>query len=323
MSHTEEEPAAIPERPRGGKGSVRSLWRLGWPFVALCGLVSSRWLIEGFAPGTGSTSFSEAAGCAMAAGVAALPHGFRRSRSGQTGVGTLPWEGVVAGVLVLSGAALGAGVSDRHVSGNNATLAMCLTPVVIAVALPASEASDGEEVTARLWPGLVGLAALLLLLPQPEFTGWRFAMALCLMPLLTGLGAVFAAPRSSRRTDGREFGAAGVNSWLVVVLAASAAVFAVKGLAELRSGGVPLSAAAVGLDALTSLLSLLVLWRLGPTRWAAQFLAVPLATMLEGAILLRPVLDVRSWLGFVLLAIATGYLLLIGGRRQAFPSRFL
>ena len=62
-----------------------------------------------------------------------------------------------------------------------------------------------------------------------------------------------------------------------------------------------------------ALLTLLVLRRLGVVRWSAQFLLIPLLTLLEGVLLLRPVLDFRSWMAFVLLAVSSGYLLAVGG----------
>lgn len=284
-----------------------------WIFAVLCVLVGSRWLIEAVLPNSGSTELTEAAGCIMAAGLAALPVVFRRVRSRASSSSFRPAKLSGTSALALVGPALGASVAGRHVNGNNATLALALTPAVIAVALSARSHNDSGELTGRLWPGLAGLAGLLLLLPQPSLDSWRFLLALGLMPLLTGLGAAFSllGPRSPQE-PARGDAYVDADPQIVISLLIAGVLFAILTIAGGLTQSLPFSLSAAALDGLIFLLSLVVLARLGAVRWAAQFLLVPLLTMLEGAVVLRPVLDVRSWLGFALLAVSGGYLLYVG-----------
>lgn len=255
----------------------------------------------------------------MAAGWAALPWIFGRARPGSDRGAVWLWRRGVAGALALSGTALAAMVSDRYINANDVTLALSLTPVVVAIAVCASRVGEGHDLTARLWPGLMGLAGLLLLLPQPALSGWRFVLALCLMPAVIGTAAAIAAPVGvhGEEVRGRAL------PWKVVALLGAGAMFVAVGLVERRTGSsLPLTWEAAVLDGVTALLSLMALSRLGATRWSAQFLVVPLLTMLEGAAILRPVLDVRSWLAFALLALSGAYLFRVGreGRRAAGAS---
>ena len=304
-------------------------WIAVWPFAALCLLAGSRWLQEGALPATQSTAGSEAAGCIMAAGLVGFS-GALRSTGAQARQSRLPfWRTVGAAAVVLTAPAVAAAVSSRHVSGNDATLALALTPVVVAVASAANGTAETGGLAGRLWPGLAGMAGLLLLIPPPDFSGWRFVAALGALPLLSGCAAAGVqrgleeAPGDTSPSRGRLArklsGSLPRNplGWEFFALLAAAAVFALLGprthWGQPQGGS---SFPAAGLDGLTFLLSLLVLRRLGAIGWAAQFLAIPLLTLLEGAGVLRPVLDLRSWIGFALLAVSSGYLLLPGSADQ-------
>ena len=205
---------------------------------------------------------------------------------------------------MLTGPAVAQALSSRYVSADDATLALCLTPVVVAVAASAT-ALEAGDMAARLWPGLAGAAGLLLLLPQPSLSGWRFVVALLALPLLAGIGAVHVTVTTEAAQT--PTAVRGV-SWLGATLFVSSLLFALLGLIAYRqSGAVGVSALAVAADGLQALLTILALQRLGAVRWSSQFLIVPLLTMLEGAVLLRPMLDTRSWLAFVLLGVSSGY----------------
>ena len=212
------------------------------------------------------------------------------------------------GIAALAGAAVAAAISTRFVNANNATLALALVPCVTAVTMSASEHEGSADLTARLWPGLAGVAGLLLLLPQPVFTDWRFALAFVAMPLLVGAGSsAFSAACGPDVFRGSQRGSL---TCTVLLLAGSA--FGLLSLRSFRGSVASFSWGVAALDGLLALLSLLVLQRLGAMSWAAQFLLIPLLTLLEGAVLLHPVLDLRSWLAFALLAVSGGYLLVIG-----------
>lgn len=287
-----------------------------WAWLLLCALTGSRWLIEAVAPETASTALSQAAGCAMAAGLAVLPMLFRSSRRGQRIVRLHGWSALAGGVA-LSGAALAAAISDRYVHGDNATLALCLAPVVVAVATSARVVGSSDSLTGRLWPGLAGIAGLLLLLPEPRFSSGRWLAALCCMPVLTGIGAALAA------SPGEDTTSSGTSTrwslpWTVFALVSAGALYGV--VAAVHKNGA-FSVCAAGLDGAAALLSVIALRGLGPTRWSAQFLAVPLVTLVEGAVLLRPVLDVRrSGIGFALLVLGSVYLFAVAKDRDTADS---
>lgn len=217
------------------------------------------------------------------------------------------WKQSVAAALVLASPALSGAISDRHMNANAATLALALTPAVVAVA---AAAYGSGELAGSLWPGIAGLTGLLLLLPQPTLSSWRLDTALVAMPLISGISAAFvtfgagASPageiNATQRADRRIQGG-------LLLAAAIFGVIALPGLLVGESGVFhPIAAVA---DGLTFWLLLWTLEHLGAARWSAQVLLTPLVTILEGVVLLRPTLTVRSWLGLLLLLVGGIYLL--------------
>ena len=294
------------------KAIVRWLVTLG-PFVAFCLLVSSRWLLESAYPPAASTQASEAVGCLLVAGIlvswSQLPRSRKRVSAAQQ---VFSWKLCFAAAAAVSGPAVISLVADRHVSGENATLALALTPVVVAVASSVLGEAIDDDFAARLWPGLAGVAGLLLLLPQPRFSSWRFDLALGLMPFTAGVSASWVSqslflPRPVYLRVSPRF------PWVAPSLGFAATVFGALALRGFQPGTRPVfSLSAAALDGLTFWLSLSVLGRLGAVCWSAQFLVIPLLTLIQGVLFLRPVLDARSWLAFVLLAGSGGYLFTIG-----------
>ena len=298
------------------QGIVRRQWAATWPMLMLCLLASSRWLVESAWPEAQSTDLTEAAGCLLAAGAFALLLSTRQRSRVPSG-----WSGTSRGTLggglaILTGPVLAASISSRYVNADDATLALSLVPVVIAVASPALGSAGSEDLTARLWPGLAGIAGLLLLLPQPSLSGWRFDLALPSMPLFVGTGAVLAT-RQSRRLTPSDAARARMIPWQVSAPALASFILGGLGFyAGHAAGRLAFSVAAAALDGCLAALTLVVVGRLGPLRWSAQFLLIPVLTLLEGAVLLHPLLDLRSWFGFALLIVSGGYLLFVGGERE-------
>lgn len=275
-----------------------------WPFVTLCLLSASRWLIEGAVPSTASTVSSEAVGCLFAGVTLSLWLGIKLARIRPLrGFGALCGAGLV-GALVLAGPAMAALLAGRPLNPNNATLALALCPVVIAV-VTVSGSGEHVELTALLWPGLAAVAGLLLLVPQPSFGSWRPWAGLLAMPLIVGTAAGWANVRL------RASAGPALRQGLPVL--AASLVFAAVLLGAIAAphwrAGVPegFSLVAAGLDGLTAVLSLVTLGRVGAVRWSAQFLLVPLLALLEGVLFLQPILDGRSYLAFALLAVSSAY----------------
>jgi len=269
--------------------------RRWWPLVALLIVAAARWLVTDPHPEAGSTLVSEALGCAWAAALL-----FVLPLRGPQGVVGSPWKPMVAGAMLLGGPLTVLLLRAPFVEAGGLTMALALTPVVVAVASAALSRGQTEDVAGRLWPGLAAVAGLLLVLVTPSLSDARSDVVFALTPLLTGIGAaLFCAQGGARR--------------MRLALGGAAGLFAVGAAIQWVFGERPsLSVIAVAWDGVLALLSVLVLLRLGATRWAAQFVLLPLLVLVQGIVLLRPPMTVRWGCGLALLAVASVYLLLPG-----------
>jgi len=269
-----------------------NLWRQWWPFVLLCLAASSEWLITDNWPQAGSTVASETIACGLAAGISfglALRNQSRRPSEASF------FSAALGGALVLMGPALGILLQVPSISPASLVLALTLTPVATAVA-------EGLS-TASLWPGLAALVGLLLVLPEPSFSNPLNDVVLLLAPLLTGVGCVLfrrsVAPTSGPWSSAAAFASAGV------VFGIAAATQAI------RQHALPaLAPASIAIDFVLALLTILALQRLTASQYAARYMLVPLAILLQGLLLLHSVITVRSAACSVLLAGAAVSLLL-------------
>jgi hypothetical protein len=261
---------------------ARARWQRWWPFVALVVAAACRWLLVAARPEAESTAGSLSLGCVWAAMLVLV--------MGHAPLGALKdWRGMLSGAMMLGGPALGllAGGMDA----GSLTIALALTPVVVAVAA-AALGDSSEGMAGRLWPGLAAVAGLLLVLTQPSVSNVRNDVLLLAAPVLTGVGAaLFCSER------GRSVASALVGAAVVFVLV----WWVMRG---------PVSVVAVACDGLLALLGVLTASRLVATRWSAQFALVPLLIVLEGLALVRPGLQVRWVIGLVLVAVGSMYLLL-------------
>ncbi len=297
------------------RSTISRSWRVVWPFAGLCLLGASRWFLEGGLPQLASTNATEATGCLMVAGLfylAPVFRGVRNTGGERERVGTRAWWRISASSLILTAPALVRLAAGSRLNANNATLALALTPVVAAVAMGAAGSAETADLTGRLWPGLAGLAGMLLLLPQPNLGDVGLMASIAALPVLMGLAAMLASDAGTDSETSKQppnSGQAAVYAGGALLLAA--AVFAVLAIPGRSPSGTSFSLGAAVYDGSLAGLTLLALHRLGPLRWSGQFLLIPLLTLLEGAALLHPVLDARSWLGLGLMA-ASGIYLLLG-----------
>jgi hypothetical protein len=274
-------------------------WHRWWPFLLLVAAGASHWLLVAARPETGSTLGSEALGCLWAALVAwSLPG--REAKADETGYASR-WKTVLAGAMLLGGPMCAILVRGRRLDAGGITMALALTPVVIAIASAAMSEGSSDGISGRMWPGLAAVTGLLLVLESPGLGDVRSDVALVLTPVLTGVGAaMFCAGGAVRR-----------KSW-ALALAGGAALFALgaaeaKGMEHLTlSATLP----AVACDGLLALLAVVALGRLGAVRWSAQFTLLPLLIILEGIVLVRPALSTRWVVGMLLLAVASVFLLM-------------
>jgi len=274
----------------------RSAWHLWWPLVLLCLVRGSRWALSDALPGSATTLASASLGCGSAAALYLLifrPAGATREQRSDL------LRAALGGAMLITGPLL-AFLHPRAISAASVTMALALTPVVIAVAEAATRHSS-EALAGRLWPGLAAIAGLLLLLVQPSLANPGVDLVLALTPLLTGCGAVLfcSARQSIWRLPAALLGAA-------AALGLGAAV----NLATHNGGWPDMAGLAAGFDALEAVLALLALSRLSATRSSAQFALVPLLVLLEGVVLIPSSIPARMIVGLLLLAVAGAALLM-------------
>lgn len=239
-------------------------------------------------PGSRTTLASASLGCGSAAALYLL-----LLRPGARTSGARLGRAALGGALTLAGPLLVL-LRPGGVSVASLTIALALTPVVIAVA-EAARQPVRETIAGRLWPGLVIAAGLLLVLAQPSLSNPGEDVLLALTPLLTGGGAVlFCSARE------------GVWRLPAALLGACAALGmgAAVNLATHTGGLSDRAGLAAGFDAFEALLSLMALGRLSAARWSAQFALVPLLVVAEGLVLVPASLSARMIAGLLLLAVA-------------------
>jgi len=193
-------------------------------------------------------------------------------------------------------------------------------PIVVVMTVAAGDGGEREERGARrfLVPALVGLGGLLLLLPL-EFSGslrGRVMLALvCAAVVLAGLASV-RLYRLSR-------GIALADAVAVVGLANAGFLL---GWSVFREGAVWRWNGLISMASISSLVDgvevLLIVWLLRempPVRFAARYLVIPLLTVLESYVLMRPECTVRMFGGTALLTTGAAMLLFLKSREEETP----
>ena len=285
----------------------KSGWRLWWPFALLCVLGGSRWMVSESLPGSGTTLASASVGCGSAAVLYLLiarPAAPSRKQLNQL------LRAALGGALLITGPLI-ALLLPQGISGASITMALALTPVVIAVAEAATRQTGGN-LAGRLWPGLAIIAGLLLLLTEPSLANPGRDVLLALTPMLTGCGAaLFCSARLSIwRIPAALFGAC-------IVQGIGAAI----NLATHTGGWPHMAGLAAGLDAAEAMLALVALARLSTTRWSAQFAIVPLLVVLESIVLMPGGISASMIVGLLLLACAAVALLIPPSEENPFDLR--
>jgi len=219
---------------------------------------------------------------------------------------TLRW--FFGGAMLFGGPAIGLLLPGRDLDSSALTIALALTPIIIAIAASALGTDSPEGIAGRIWPSLATLAGLLLVLVQPSLGDFRTDLVLLLAPLLTGLGAVLFCTDHSPIIPRTATALLGATALFAVALATS----------SFLAGARPtFSLLAIACDGIVALLGIATLSRLGATRWSSQFTWIPLLIILEGIVLVRPRLTTHWFTGLILLIVAGVYLLLPPGDEAA------
>jgi hypothetical protein len=187
-----------------------------------------------------------------------------------------------------------------------------MVPVVVVMVVAAGDVTGREERGAMrfLVPALAGLGGLLLLLPL-EFSGsvrgWVMLGVVCAAVVLVGLASAWLY----RMLRGIRFAAA------VAVVGLANAVFLLgwsvvhEAMVWRWSGLASMVSISSLVDAVEVLLLVWLLRAMPPVRFAARYLVIPLLTVLESYVLMRPEWTVRMGSGTVLLAVGAGTLLFL------------
>ena len=187
-----------------------------------------------------------------------------------------------------------------------------LVPVVVVMAVASDELAWRGERGARLFlmPALAGLGGLLLLLPlafSSSARGWMMLAVVCAAVVLVGLASVwlYRLLRGFALADA------------VAVVGVSNAVFllirsAIREEVVWRGNGL---ASVIAIASLVDVVEvLLITWLLRemlPIRFAARYLVIPLLTVLESYVVMRPEWTLRMGFGTALLAAGGGMLLFL------------
>jgi drug/metabolite transporter (DMT)-like permease len=187
-----------------------------------------------------------------------------------------------------------------------------MVPVVVVMVMAAGEGATRAEPGARkfLIPALVGLGGLLLLLPlqfSGSVRGWVMLGFACAAVILVGFASVWLYRLLRGLAVAEAIAAMGLAN-AVFLLASSAvledAVWRVGGLSPVISIGSLV-------DVVEVLLIVWLLREMPPVRFAARYLVIPLVTVLESFVVMRPEWTVRMGFGTVLLAAGAGLLLFL------------
>ena len=208
---------------------------------------------------------------------------------------------LVAGAMLFGGASCALIFRPSDLNAAGFSIAMSLTPMVISVASSVRNETAYEGITGRIWPSLAAVVGLLLLFAQPALADVRSDLTYLFAPILTGTGAVLFGV-GPHRAEVR----------VALSLAGGCLFFAVS-LAVAMFFGNPfqaISIVTVASDGLLILLSVVSLIQVGPSKWSAQFILVPLLIVLEGIILVHPRLTAQVIVGLILLAASSVSLLL-------------
>jgi drug/metabolite transporter (DMT)-like permease len=272
--------------------------RQGIAFAVLCLLGGSAWLFDQeFAPALTGLARLAAHDLLLAAIFAGLSRG-RRLRA--------PWWKVAAGGagMIALPEVLFAG-SAAHVAGVMQVLVLLLAPVAVVVAQAQRSAGfgPGENPLGWMTPALAGLAGAVIVLgyqTPPSTAGRLWLAALALSAVTSGLAAVWLHD-VLRETEAMPAAA---------VVAASCGVVAAAFCWLDWSGAAGWSAAAAlvevgraaGIEGPVIWLTVWLLRRMQPVALSARLLVIPLVSVVESYLLVRPGIGWSSVVGVALMA---------------------
>jgi drug/metabolite transporter (DMT)-like permease len=282
----------------------RSVWLT---FGALCLLSSSSWVVESYGAST-IPSLERQGLLDFVVGFAAL---LLSGRGSMLRIRQQSWTRlIVAGLGFFGIPALAIELASGAVPEVSRSALFALVPIVVVVVLSAVEAGGTAERDARrsLAPALVGLGGLLLLLPlsfSSSARGNAMIAVVCSAVILAGIASVWLY-RLLQQFE--------LSDAVALVCLSNAIFLLIYGWVRganvwHRSSLLSLLSWSWLVDVTEVLLLLWLLRRMPPVQFASRYLLIPLLTVLEAYILVRPPLTLRIGAGTILLVAGVGLLL--------------
>jgi drug/metabolite transporter (DMT)-like permease len=282
----------------------RSVWIT---FGALCLLSSNAWVAAPFSTTT-VPALQRQGLLYLIIGVGALLVSGRKLPSR---IRKRPWALVtLAGLGFFGIPAIAIEFASDYVGEIKRSALFAMVPIVVAVALSAIEAGGPAERSARrsLAPAIAGLGGLLLLLPLSLSNSARGNLMIAVVfaaVILAGLAGVWLYRLL------QQFEPSDAVAVLCLSNAALLLICACLTGTVTWNGSSLLSLASLSslVDVIEVLLLLWLLRRMPPVQFASRYLLIPLLTVLEAYVLVRPELTLRIGAGVILLATGAGMLL--------------
>jgi drug/metabolite transporter (DMT)-like permease len=286
-------------------------WTLWIAFVVLCVLSGTSWAIpremsDGLPP-------LEQQGVLFGViGLTALSFGGRRGWSRKM---DLRYVRLAAAAMGFFGVPIVVAEYARgSVPAISRSALFAMVPVVVVMVVAAGESAE-RGARLFLMPALAGLGGLLLLLPlafSSSARGWMMLAVVCAAVILVGLASVWLY-RLLR-------GVALADALAVVGLANAVFLLVWSAVREEVVWRGNRLASVISIASLTDVVEvLLITWLLRempPIRFAARYLVIPLMTVLESYVVMRPEWTVRMGFGTALLAAGGGMLLFLQGGEE-------
>jgi drug/metabolite transporter (DMT)-like permease len=283
----------------------RSVWIT---FGALCLLSSNAWVAAPFSTST-LPSLERQGLLYLIVGVGALLISGRKLPSR---IKERSWVRLAVTSLAFFGIpAVAIEFSSSYVGEINRSALFAMVPIVVAVALSAIEAGGPAERGARrsLAPAVAGFGGLLLLLPLSLSNSARGNGMIAIVStavILVGVSSIWLY-RLLQQFELPDAAA-------VICLSNAALLLLCAGISRAivwdRSSLLSLDSPSSWVDVIEVLLLLWLLRKMPPVQFASRYLLIPLLTVIEAYVLLRPALTLRIGAGAILLTIGAAMLLL-------------
>ena len=284
-------------------------WKVVVGFAALCLLSGSSWAIPP-AMGDGLPLLEEQGLLFGAIGLTALLFSWRGGWArpdglllAQIGGAAVAFFGVPIVVVEYAGAS---------VSSLTRSALFAVVPVVVGLVVAAGDGGTREERGARrsLIPALVGAGGLLLILPlqfSESLRGQVMLALVCAAVVLVGFASVWLYRLLRDVAVVQAIALVGVAN-AIFLLGCSAVHEQMVWQWRSLESVVSISS---GVDLVEVLLIVWLLREMTPIRFAARYLVIPMVTILESFVFVRPQVTVRIGFGTALLAAGAGMLLFL------------